>query len=128
VRVVECDVTKDDDLARPTETPESEGCLAAMVHSIAFANREDLGRPFVETSRAGFLLAPEVSAYSMLAVVRSRAASAPPFRISLASSCAMSARIQETPALCSAKTRSVSKRPPFPGCIRDAARRALASI
>src|SRR5262249_39225447 len=39
-------------------------------HSIAFANREDLSRPFVETSRAGYLLAQEVSAYSLVAVAR----------------------------------------------------------
>ncbi len=44
-----------------------------MVHSIAFANREDLDRPFVETSRAGYLLAQEVSAYSMVAVARATA-------------------------------------------------------
>ena len=44
-----------------------------MVHSIAFANREDLARPFVETSRAGYLLAQEVSAYSMVAVARATA-------------------------------------------------------
>ena len=30
-----------------------------MVHSIAFANREDLSKPFVETSRDGFALAPD---------------------------------------------------------------------
>ena len=44
--------------------------LNAVVHSIAFANREDLGRPFVETSRAGFTLAQDISAYSLVAVAR----------------------------------------------------------
>jgi len=39
-----------------------------VVHSIAFANREDLSRPFVETSRAGFGLAHDVSAFSLVAV------------------------------------------------------------
>jgi enoyl-[acyl-carrier protein] reductase I len=72
-RVFECDVSKDDDLVRLTATLEKEGRLDAVVHSIAFANREDLDRPFVETSRAGFLLAQEVSAYSMLAVARAAA-------------------------------------------------------
>src|SRR5581483_2652237 len=33
-------------------------------------NREDLTRPFVETSRAGFLLAQDVSAFSLVAVAR----------------------------------------------------------
>jgi enoyl-[acyl-carrier protein] reductase I len=68
-RVFECDVTRDEDLARLSEL----GRLDAVVHSIAFANREDLDRPFVETSRAGFALALEVSAYSMVAVARAAA-------------------------------------------------------
>jgi len=44
-----------------------------VVHSLAFANREDLTRPFLETGRAGFLLAQEVSAYSLVAVARAAA-------------------------------------------------------
>jgi enoyl-[acyl-carrier protein] reductase I len=44
--------------------------IDSVVHSIAFANREDLSRPFLETSRDGFLLAQEVSAYSLVAVSR----------------------------------------------------------
>ena len=44
-----------------------------MVHSLAFANREDLRRPFIETSREGFLLAQNVSAYSLVAVARAAA-------------------------------------------------------
>jgi enoyl-[acyl-carrier protein] reductase I len=72
-KIFECDVTKDEDLARLTETLRGEGRLDAVVHSIAFANREDLDKPFAETSRAGFLLAHEVSAYSMVAVARATA-------------------------------------------------------
>src|SRR5277367_1400074 len=71
--VFECDVTKDDDLTRLTETLRSQGRVDAVVHSIAFANREDLSRPLVDTSRAGYLLAQEVSAYSMIAVARATA-------------------------------------------------------
>jgi len=70
-RVIECDVTKDDDLAHLRETAGEK--LDAVIHSIAFANREDLEKPFVETSRAGYLLAQEVSAYSMVAVARAAA-------------------------------------------------------
>jgi enoyl-[acyl-carrier protein] reductase I len=66
-KVFECDVTKD--LAKLTEL----GRLDIVVHSIAFANREDLSRPFVETSRDGFLLAQEVSVYSMISVARATA-------------------------------------------------------
>ncbi len=69
-RVFECDVTKDEDLAKLTATEER---LDALVHSIAFANMADLSRPFVETSRDGYLLAQNVSAYSMVAVARATA-------------------------------------------------------
>ncbi len=72
-KIFECDVTKDEDLARLPEELASFGKLDVVVHSVAFANREDLNRPFVETSRAGFLLAQDVSAYSMVAVARATA-------------------------------------------------------
>ncbi len=71
-RVFECDVTKDEDLAKlPAQI--GDGKLDVVVHSVAFANREDLSRPFVETSRAGFLLAQDVSAYSLVGVARAAA-------------------------------------------------------
>lgn len=70
-RVLPCDVTQDDELAALSETlANTEQRLDAVVHSIAFANREDLSRSFVETSRAGFLVAQDVSAYSLVAVAR----------------------------------------------------------
>lgn len=72
-KTFDCDVTKDEDLTRLTETLRAESRLDIAVHSIAFANREDLSHPFLETSRAGYLLAQEVSAYSMVAVARATA-------------------------------------------------------
>jgi len=72
-RVLECDVTRDEDLARLTQGLDSEERLDAVVHSIAFANAEDLARPFLETSRDGYLLAQNVSAYSMVGVARATA-------------------------------------------------------
>jgi enoyl-[acyl-carrier protein] reductase I len=69
-KTLSCDVTNEDDLTRLTELLKDEQQVDAVVHSIAFANREDLARPFVETSRSGYLLAQEVSAYSMVAVAR----------------------------------------------------------
>src|SRR5580692_4892305 len=66
-QVFECDVTKD------LSALSSLGRLDAVVHSIAFANREDLSRPFVETSRDGFLLAQEVSVYSLVSVAQATA-------------------------------------------------------
>jgi enoyl-[acyl-carrier protein] reductase I len=72
--IVPCDVTKDDELAGLTASLSALGKpLHAVVHSLAFANREDLNRPFVETDRSGFLLAQEVSAYSLVAVARATA-------------------------------------------------------
>jgi enoyl-[acyl-carrier protein] reductase I len=47
---------------------ESLGKLDFLLHSIAFADRQDLNRPTVETSRDGFKLAMEISAYSLIAV------------------------------------------------------------
>jgi enoyl-[acyl-carrier protein] reductase I len=71
--VFDCDVTQDADLARLTEIVRAHGRLDTVVHSIAFANRDDLSRPFVETSREGFALAQDVSAYSLVALARATA-------------------------------------------------------
>src|SRR3954447_8232586 len=52
-KIFPCDVTKDDDLAALGETLKSLGRpVDAVVHSLAFANREDLAGSFVDTSRA----------------------------------------------------------------------------
>ncbi len=70
-KILNCDVTKEEELDRlATELKASAPRVDAVVHSIAFANREDLGRPFLETKRDGYLLAQEVSAYSLVAVAR----------------------------------------------------------
>jgi len=72
--VLSCDVTQEQELATLTQTlGDKLERLDAVVHSIAFANREDLGRPFVETSRSGYLLAQEVSSYSLVALSRATA-------------------------------------------------------
>ncbi len=70
-KVLNCDVTKPEELDNlVSDLRQETGALDAVVHSIAFANKEDLSRPFVETSRDGYLLAQEVSAYSLVAVAR----------------------------------------------------------
>ena len=72
--VLPCDVTKDDEVTALTESLRALGRpLHAVVHSLAFANREDLSRPFLETGRAGFQLALDVSSYSLVAVARATA-------------------------------------------------------
>jgi len=73
VRSIDCDVTRDEDLARLEATLQAEDRIDAVVHSIAFAHQADLSRPFVETSREGYLLAHNVSAYSMIALARAAA-------------------------------------------------------
>src|ERR1039457_6168146 len=53
--ILPCDVTKDEDLAVLTESLRAlNRPLHAVMHSLAFANKEDLTRPFLETSRSGF--------------------------------------------------------------------------
>ena len=69
--VLPCDVTKDEELEALTASLGAmDRPLHAVVHSLAFANREDLSRPFLETSRSGFVLAQDVSAYSLVALAR----------------------------------------------------------
>jgi enoyl-[acyl-carrier protein] reductase I len=69
--ILPCDVCKDEDLANLSGALAALGRpLDAAVHSLAFANREDLSGAFLDTSRAGFLLAQDVSAYSLVAVAR----------------------------------------------------------
>jgi enoyl-[acyl-carrier protein] reductase I len=69
-----CDVTKEEEIAGMSEWLAGLGRpLDIVVHSLAFANRDDLSREFVETPRSGFLLAQEVSAYSLVAIARATA-------------------------------------------------------
>jgi enoyl-[acyl-carrier protein] reductase I len=67
--VLPCDVTDDaqiDAVAR--ELNAGWGTIEMLVHGVAFANREDLEGSFLATSRAGFRLALEVSAFSLINV------------------------------------------------------------
>jgi enoyl-[acyl-carrier protein] reductase I len=69
--VLPCDVTDDGQVALLFEKLGREfGRLDFLVHCIAFANRRDLENDFVQTSREGFRLAQDVSAYSLVGLVR----------------------------------------------------------
>jgi enoyl-[acyl-carrier protein] reductase I len=70
--VTECDVRSDDDLQRLfSETAETfGGGLDVLVHSVAFAAREDLEGRFVDTPRDRFWTALDISAYSLVACAR----------------------------------------------------------
>jgi enoyl-[acyl-carrier protein] reductase I len=67
--VVECDVSSDDSLRATAEQLRSFGPLDVLVHSIAFADKKDLVGTVYDTTRDGFKLALDVSAYSLLALV-----------------------------------------------------------
>jgi enoyl-[acyl-carrier protein] reductase I len=69
-----CDVQQDADIDRVfARWQKEQGTLDILVHALAFAKREDLDGRFVDTSRAGFTLALDVSAYSMVALARGAA-------------------------------------------------------
>jgi enoyl-[acyl-carrier protein] reductase I len=66
-----CDVQSDDDIRAVMERwRAAEGRIDILVHALAFAKREDLDGSFVDTSRDGFALAMDVSAYSLVGLVR----------------------------------------------------------
>jgi enoyl-[acyl-carrier protein] reductase I len=65
------DVTKDEEIAGMAETVKRElGSVDFLVHAVAFAKREELDGRFVDTSRDGYLLAQNISSYSLTAVSR----------------------------------------------------------
>ena len=69
--LVECDVSSDENVAVAFEKiGEAFGSVDIIVHSIAFANRDDLGGKFMLTEREGFRLAMEISAYSLVSIAR----------------------------------------------------------
>ncbi len=67
--VLECDVQSDEHIEKMVNDLEQRwGKIDGIVHSVAFANKDDLAHPFSQTSREGFRLALDVSAYSLVAV------------------------------------------------------------
>ena len=66
-----CDVGDDSQIdAMMKQASEKLGRLDFLVHSLAFAPREELTGEFVNTTRQGFATALDVSAYSLVAVTR----------------------------------------------------------
>src|SRR5260221_5416848 len=69
--ILPCDVTSDAEIeAVFKQVDEQFGRLDTLIHSIAFAPREDLENDYVKTSREGFKLAHDISAYSLVALTR----------------------------------------------------------
>jgi enoyl-[acyl-carrier protein] reductase I len=71
VTVLPCDVSDDAQIDSLFSTIDrAHGGLDFLVHGAAYALREDLSAPFVQTSREGFRVALDVSAYSLVALAR----------------------------------------------------------
>jgi len=69
--VEECDVTKDEQITSIVEkSGKAFGTIDVLVHSIAFAGREELTGPFYNTTREGFKTALDISVYSFVALAR----------------------------------------------------------
>ena len=69
--ILPCDASEDEQIGQVFEMLASEmGSLSILVHSIAFANREDLSGRLADTGRDGFRLALEISAFTLLPMVR----------------------------------------------------------
>ena len=69
--VLPCDVSSDEDIASVFATIEQDfGGLDFVVHGAAFAPREELSCPFAQTTREGFRVALDISAYSLIALTR----------------------------------------------------------
>lgn len=69
--VLPCDVTRDEEIEAVFEEVGRrwEG-LDILIHAIAYADKEDLSRPYLQTGRAGFHTALDVSSYSLVALTR----------------------------------------------------------
>jgi len=69
--VLPCDVTQPETIDEVfAEIGQEFGHLDAVVHAIAYAKREELEGDFFDTSKDGYMLAHEVSAYSLTAIAR----------------------------------------------------------
>ena len=67
--LIPLDVRHDDQIANVmSRTSEEFGQIDFLLHSLAFADRNDLNRDTIETGREGFKMAMEISAYSLIAV------------------------------------------------------------
>ena len=69
--LIECDAADDDQIRAVFDTiSDRMGSLSILVHSIAFANRDDLAGRLADTGRDGFRTALEISAFTLLPMVR----------------------------------------------------------
>lgn len=70
--IAQMDVSQDDHYAALRKTVEEKwGKFDILIHSLAFADKDDLSKPFLQTSRKGFLMACDISAYSLVGLCQS---------------------------------------------------------
>ena len=70
-QTIECDVSDDTNVERAIQqVGDTFGKIDIIVHSIAFADRDDLGGAYMKTGREGFRTALDVSAYSLIPISR----------------------------------------------------------
>ncbi len=69
--IFQCDVTSDEEIAAAVERVKQEwGGVDILIHSVGFANRDDLQGRYIDTSRDGYKLALDISAYSLTALCK----------------------------------------------------------
>lgn len=69
--VLPCDVTSDEDIDKAfSQIKDEVGTIHGIAHCIAFANKEELKGEYLNTTRDGFLLAQNISSYSLTAVAK----------------------------------------------------------
>ncbi|WP_085521696.1 enoyl-ACP reductase FabI [Tuberibacillus sp. Marseille-P3662] len=69
--VLQCNVADEEQIETAFRTiQEQVGVISGVIHSVAYANTEELNGEYVNTSREGYLMAQEISSYSLAAVAR----------------------------------------------------------
>lgn len=69
--LLSCDVTDDEEITTTFETIKDKvGVVHGLAHCVAFANKEELDGEYLKTTRDGFLLAQNISSYSLTAVAK----------------------------------------------------------
>ncbi len=69
--VMPCDVANEEDIKKVFEEfKKVYGELHFVVHAVAYAKKEELAGKFTQTSKDGFMLAMDISAYSLIPVTK----------------------------------------------------------
>jgi len=73
-QLMPCDVTRDDDITELfKEVGNEHGGIDFLVHAVAFASRDAISEPFLQTTREDFAQSLDISTYSLIALARGAA-------------------------------------------------------